>query len=403
MIRDTSTDNNHTYRIFSLPYIFLYVWFIYRFQEGFYTLGGISKILFGIQLAISLYYWVYAIFHYRFPIYMRALNILTIYLLSAGIIRYVNNETIRLTFEQGGLPVERMSYLRQYINSLLPVFVFYVAAKKKIFTTKDIKVWIIPFVGLATLQFIRYFIIHTAGTEYTEITNNTGYVFVSLIPAILFLTEKPKLQLILLGYCMVMIMMSMKRGAIMIGIILICYCLYNMVKSTKRGRIGIVFGVLVFLALSYWYVQEYMLSSDYFLRRLEQTLNGNSSNRDYLYSTFWNHIQYRMNSWALLFGYGADGTVKLVGQFAHNDWLEIFIDLGFIGFVLYLFYWVSLFKTCFYLKKRNHLYFSVLTCFVIMYFIKSFMSMSINSMTIYATCVVGYVMAQIVPRQKERK
>lgn len=382
-------------KLFSLPYIFLYIWFIYHLQGAFYTLNGaLSMGLFGLQIIISVYCWIYACYKYRFGIYMRALNFLSIYLIGAGLYRFIENDTVRLTLEQGGAIVNSMDYFRQYVNSLLPIFVFYVSYKRGSFTDRDIRLWLIPFILLATTDFLKYSYLHLLRSDAEEFTNNTGYIFASIIPATLFFVRKPKLQLVLLGYCMVFVLLSMKRGAILTGGLATCFCLYQMIKTSRKGKIWIIVGVAAFLWLAYWYIENYMLQSEYFMYRLEQTLDGNSSNRDYLYSTLWNHIVYHMEDIRWLFGYGADGSVRVLGQFAHNDWFEIFIDLGLIGLALYIFYWVSLFKTCIKLRKRDHFLYIVLCAVIIVYFIKTFMSMSINDMSIYVTCILGCVMAQ---------
>lgn len=87
---------------------------------------------------------------------------------------------------------------------------------------------------------------------------------------------------------------------------------------------------------------------------MEDTASGQSSGRDILYSTYWSHYINNDNIVQLLFGEGAYHTENILHLKAHNDWLELLIDCGLCGAILYFVYWYSFFKM--WKKVRSFMY-----------------------------------------------
>ena len=145
-----------------------------------------------------------------------------------------------------------------------------------------------------------------------------------------------------------------------------------------------------------------MENSAEFRYRISQTFEGDSSGRDALYNTFLNHFLQEQNPFRFLFGYGANGTILLGGNYAHNDWLEIITNQGILGFVIHLVYWVTL--IVFWKKiKRNPQAFMAIGLFIIVYLFSSFFSMSYNCVTRCAAMILGYYLAtyEMVPDNSE--
>ncbi len=88
-----------------------------------------------------------------------------------------------------------------------------------------------------------------------------------------------------------------------------------------------------------------MSSSDYMMERIEDTLAGNSSSRDGLYSFFWKYFTEDSCFIHYLLGRGANGTLDIYYNYAHNDWLEIAVNQGLLGIFVYAFYWFGFLKT----------------------------------------------------------
>ena len=84
-------------------------------------------------------------------------------------------------------------------------------------------------------------------------------------------------------------------------------------------------------------ISDIMMQNDYFQTRLTSTLEGNSSGRDEIYSHIWNVFN-NSNMFHYLFGYGAQGSFIMTAKFAHSDWLELLINQGLLGFIIYINY-----------------------------------------------------------------
>jgi hypothetical protein len=92
-----------------------------------------------------------------------------------------------------------------------------------------------------------------------------------------------------------------------------------------------------------------------------------------------------------LFGRGAWATLKVSDNFAHNDWLELGVNQGGVGVCLYVMYWIAFYTTAKGLGNgtvRNATMYVMLISFLMTMF-----SMSYDNMSIYATIVIGYCMA----------
>jgi hypothetical protein len=101
-----------------------------------------------------------------------------------------------------------------------------------------------------------------------------------------------------------------------------------------------------------------------------------------------------------LVGLGANGTLKIYYNVAHNDWLEIAIDNGAIMLMLYFAYWHSMLKMFIRGNNRNmsNMMFGM---FVIIYLFKSFFSFSYSDVPIYSACAIGYAFATYMPKMNK--
>lgn len=296
--------------------------------------------------------------------------------------------------------VSSYSYLQKLFSSLLPVFPVYVFTLQGKFNKIILQRWIPVFFVVATLVFYqeqqqRLLQAIQAGSRQEEFTNNFGYEFLALLPLLAFFSKKKILQYFGIAYAMVYMLMAMKRGAIIIGFICIVYFMYFSFKDEKNGkRIRNVLLSIVIMAVIYYAFNGLLENSDYFNTRLNSTLEGNSSGRDFLFATYFDYFYNQNNLLTFLFGHGAYSTVQLFGQFAHNDWLELAINQGVMGVVVYAAYWI-----CFYKSKRqarfdDEIYLATNLLFI-SYFLRSFFSMSYGDMSIFATVCLGYCMGKV--------
>jgi O-antigen ligase len=122
-------------------------------------------------------------------------------------------------------------------------------------------------------------------------------------------------------------------------------------------------------------------------------LEGNDSNRRNIYSNLIQAYVNKANPVNWLFGFGADGTILLTHRQAHNDWLQILVDHGLVGSIVFLVFWIRAFVS----RKRfanNDLKF-LFSMVVIMLFVRTLFSMSINDMYISSNLILGYCLANM--------
>lgn len=320
--------------------------------------------------------------------YLKGLNVLLAMFTVYGVISMMSMPTIQNRYST----TQSFNYLKTIYISLLPIYSFYYYTQKGKLDEKNLKVWVILFFMLAIVRYYTEQATRLMEIYGDETTNNSGYTILSLIPLIVYWREKSTFQYILLGVAMVFILMAMKRGAILIGALCVVWFLYQSFKNANRKAKIWVFVLTALVIVAGIYAVQYMLeNSAYFVSRLEQTKEGNSSNRDIIFSSFWNYYLNETSVWQFLFGQGADASLKVFGAYAHNDWLEILINNGLIGAIIYLVYWIRFYKE-WRNSKGNSVVFMVFGLTLLIYFVSTLFSMSYNGMSTYATCGFGYAL-----------
>lgn len=372
-------------------YIFLFC--IYYLQGTLYASGGIiSRILLAVLMLISLYYFGYANINYKLPTPLKVLSIMVLAWTGYGI--------VIIMFGTGSGVVPSYFYLKGIYLSLLPIYSFYTFARRGFLTDHLLKTWTFVFLLVSIFQFYREYnsLLLDAIGNIDEFTNNSGYIMVSLFALLPLFQEKPIIQYSLLSVILWYVLTGFKRGAILIGTLCVIWMLY--LSFTNKKEIGMagkkrmirLLLTIILIIVGVYAVNMLLSGSDYFSKRIEDTLEGNASNRDVIYGKMYVFIWQQNNIFNLLFGNGADATLRIFRAYAHNDWLEIAVNNGLWMVVLYVVYWVSLAK--FVLKGNKYSVCSqMLTFFFFIYFLKTLFSMSYNDITPYAACAFGYAMA----------
>ena len=70
-------------------------------------------------------------------------------------------------------------------------------------------------------------------------------------------------------------------------------------------------------------------------------MEGDISGRDNIAKLIIDYHGTQANVFQIVFGSGSDGTLRLIGAYAHNDWLEILFNQGIVGIIMYVIYWIS--------------------------------------------------------------
>lgn len=349
-----------------------------------------------ILILMSLYYVFYAHAKYRLPVCFKGLNLLLVMFTIYGLLLLISGE--RIMIRSSYIVTSNTEYLKSIYKSLLPIYPFYVFTKQGLLKESTMKIWFFVFLVLAIRSFYntQERLLEAAlerGSSKEEFTNNVGYTFAALLPALVLFHKKPVLQYIILAVCAYFIVIAIKRGAILIGVVCAAWFMVNNLKNVPKRRKWIVIVVTIAAVFGAIYLYNYMMeTSAYFLYRLEETQAGESSGRDSLYRRFFLHFINENNPLRILFGNGANATIKIGGNFAHNDWLEILTNQGLLGFIIYLVYWICFYKSWKNTKPYPQAYMAIGMVFIV-YFVSSLFSMSYNAVTRCAAMVLGYYLA----------
>lgn len=205
------------------------------------------------------------------------------------------------------------------------------------------------------LGIIRFFYTQAmlqASLNRIDITNNAAYMILNVLPYLIFILKKKKgLAFSLFLILTILIMIGVKRGAIISLLFSIIFSILFHLKTKKEQFSslhlfyisGIAIGISIFIYTLY-------KSNEYLQIRLEGIKEEDVGTRSIAYSTLFNYWMSDNNLLTILFGNGTAQSIAVWGNYAHNDWLELLIDHGILGVVTYFFLLSSLFI---YIFKSN--------------------------------------------------
>lgn len=371
-------------RNYNICNIYTFLWCIYNLQGTLYDEGGaLSKSILMILFVISFFCFIKTISSLRLTRYLTSLTV------------FFSLLVVYMILMPDCFGPSKIGYVKEIFKSLLPIYPFYYFSKKGLINRSWFSFWIVVFVVVAISSFyheqarsIQKAL--TEGNNQENFTNNFGYLFVALIPGVVLSNLKTKYKAIIYIVIVVFTIVSIKRGAILACVLSFLW-IFNKTLFSKTNKHKILFiasGVVLAL-IAYHVFNILMETNAYFAARVEWTEGGHVSQRDDINSTIINYLNYRASSSALMFGIGIGGVFDVVGNAAHNDWLEVIVDFGLFGLVVYLFYWISLVCNWRALKKFQPIYVA-LGVIVISEFLKTIFSMSFYSMPIYELPVLAY-------------
>lgn len=378
---------------------FLLIWVLYYLQGIAYPEGGIlSLALLGVSLLISARCTIKVMQWRNDPIYFRGLNMLMLLFTIYGFILVLMGPST-LYYPIPGKSMPSYNYIKSIYLSLLPIYPFYYYTKKGYLTAEHMRMWGVIFLISVTLSYFRtqreaLEALIESGSKTDGITNNSGYLFLSCLPLLVLYRKKPIIQFAFLSFVMAFIVMGMKRGAIAIGLASSVYFMWQAItKSKGKTRfLFIVLSISICIGSVLFFIHQ-MSSSDYMMKRIEATLAGNSSGRDSLYTFFWKYFTEDASFIHYLIGRGANGTLEIYYNYAHNDWLEIAVNQGLLGIVVYAFYWFGFFKT--WKRAKNIDAKTIIALTILIFFTETMFSMSYADMTYVSTSVLGYALATV--------
>ena len=373
--------------------LFLSGWVIYYLQGILYEEGGIiSTAILGLLLFVSIIYCFRTLLLNDLPVYFKGLNVLLLMLTLYGVIHILMFPGM-IHYSISGLTLPSYEYLKAIWLSLLPIYTFYYYSRKGYIDERKLRLWFIVFVISCMLSFFRSQRDAILARGVEEITNNSGYLMLSLIPGLVLFQRKSIIQFLLLSFISAFIFIGMKRGAILIAGICMPILLLNCFKhATSKQKFIFILLIIVLVCFGVSFVQYQMQTSEYLMLRILETEAGESSGRDTLYGFFINYYINQNTFFSFLFGNGANATLNIFENYAHNDWLEIAINQGLFGIIIYLFYFKTICKT--WQLSTNDNAKVIIELVGIILFLKTLFSMSYADMTYTVTSVLGFALAK---------
>ena len=389
-------------RLFEPVNIYFALWCLYRLQGPLYPSGSIiSKVLLLIILLWSFCTMFIVNTKVRsLPRFIYPVNLFLLITTLYGTLLIISGQELYIT-EGIYRRASNFDYLKKIYMSLLPIYVFFYYSLKRSLKSRHILFYSICLLLICVANYIHgrneaLLLAMEMGSTTEGVTLNVGYSFLAVMPLLLYWNQRSAVQFSLLILTMLFIIICVKRGAILIGAICSVYFLYNTIRNASPHKRIVVLLLSLFTVLAAgWFVINMLNSNEYFAYRVEETLAGDNSNRTTLYSTYWIHFLSETNFLRFLFGNGANATLKIGMNFAHNDWLELIINNGILGIVIYAYYFIALYKDSIVAKRTDNIHYGVILLALIIIFCSSLFSMSYASINIAITIALGFSLGNV--------
>ena len=377
--------------------VYIVLWMIYNLQIMLMIRGIITQVVFVLLMVMSFYFFFKVNMYYRTGYYIKWLNMMLVVLSIYGIIPIIGGWTYTGSTDHGSW----VSYifLQNIFISILPIYSFYYFSLTKKILTDNLNYIFIAFLLFSILMYYQNFYSVSLESGKEEITNNAGYFFVPLIPMLQLLKMKDFWKYFFLTIIFGYMLMAMKRGAILAGgVMILLFMIHHFRTASWKKLLYVVSLTGIVLWGVYYFAFNLYVGSDYFQERVKQTMSGDPSGRDAMYSYYFSYFMEKTSALEWFIGNGANATWVLFGNYAHNDWLEFAIDLGVLGLMIYLVYWLVFlweWKT----------FTGDLSCkqtlgdLMIAYFLIGLYSMSFNDMPTSASLCIGFCLANKMQAQ----
>ena len=214
--------------------------------------------------------------------------------------------------------------------------------------------WIIPLFTLVFMNLRKFFILN----DVEDIAMlSTAYYPLFLLPLVL-LNKNTVIKWGLIFFIFITILFSSKRGGFIVLFVALAINFFVSLRQKKSLKkmlpmlIGGGIGIYLLITLMNLFISQNDLS---ILERLGNIQDDGGSGRDFVWAYTWRMITEESNVLPLLFGHGFNAVYSdsMLELSAHNDFLEIIYDYGFIGLLLYFALYVQLFS--YYKRIKKHL------------------------------------------------
>lgn len=258
------------------------------------------------------------------------------------------------SYHSGGEVVSTLYMVQYSIIVFSSVFSFYYISEKQLIEDYQLKTFILLLAMVYVYNIMHFDVAADSAGDFDFSTvNNKSYSIAALFPLLSVFWNKKWVVISLMTAALFLIAFCLKRGAMLIAISCYLIAFIFMFKENQMNRKyrRVLFLLIVLLIFGIVYAFYSIYNSDDLIQaRIDLTLEGGSSGRDYIYAKIWDAW---LNSGfiSMVVGHGPISTLSVSSNYAHNDWLEILFDFGLIGLFLYV--GVLYYITVFTFKRRG--------------------------------------------------
>lgn len=320
---------------------------VYYLQGALYPSGSIVSQ--GILLIYLLFGFFCFVKTFGNRVTPRCIMIWSVFFLIHGLCFLISpKEVVGMKNEAIGR-VATFNQFKEIATFMLTLFIGYYYSYKNKTSEKYILWFGIIFFLSSVVQY--YYSLSQLMIKYgEETTNNAGYTMLTVVPYLPIVFKRKRILGIIMAVVIVaFIMWSAKRGALICLAGSAIFSLFYYLKTHKVRLKTIMVIILLSFVVGYFVYQQY-LDNEYLQSRMEATMEGKSSNRDVAYSQLFNHWLNETNPLLFLFGNGTAQTITVWGNYGHNDWLELLIDNGLVGALVYFAMFIT---TISYIRKAR--------------------------------------------------
>lgn len=346
----------------------------------------------------SFYYFIKVLFIKNNNKVLKSLNLLVVMFSVYGLLHVLFGSVLYV--QATDIVVSQSNYIKGIYVSILPIYTFFYFAQKNLITKEKVRFWSLLFVFVAIVQYYNtYMNTALAFINQDSFTNNAGYIIVSLFPLLALWNQNKFVKLLVAILIVILAVLSAKRGAMMIAFLCVLFMFRSILRNgTKSSKLKITFLIFLASVVLFIFIKEQFSSNDYLLMRLEKTLAGDTNGRDEISSEFLSYYANDYNIIQQIFGGGAENTINISDNYAHNDWIEILINNGIVGFLVFFYFWLTMIKTWLKSNNNNFIY-EVMGLYIIIYLPMTLFSMSYISNQIYSSIMLGLVFSELSNRR----
>lgn len=230
---------------------------------------------------------------------------------------------------------EQYHIIKAVLLNFLPFFPFYYFAEKGILTEKVLKVFFLFMFPIIALRFLLSLSTLRYETMQEDVVENSSYYFIGLLPFV-FLFRNKIVSVTFLMIMWYLMIQSAKRAAIICGattFLLLVFDFLHQSEGKAKARRYFIAGLL-FLVVGYFAYDLYE-QNQYLIERMDSMKEGQSSGRDFLIEHLLKLWYESDNAFRYIFGFGYNASGRNSPHVSHNDWVDMLVSFGLVGFVVY--------------------------------------------------------------------